>query len=384
MNAALLFIVTNCTCGWAVFYLLAEPAIFALILMVVRLRPNAAQCSPMQPSVCSPVVVRLHPSVLRSCISMCSRSCNPSCSRLQPDASQVVTDGEMCLVAGLAFQGASWLFALVSLCARFSAWRRDGKGGEGGKDGGEPGMPSHLGDGMPPGEMAPPHGTELRPQLSARGGCGGCSCGPAGLPAGYHPSSGYHPSCGMSPRGLPAPAQCYGAYAATAANPNAGYHPSAGPYGDPYAGYHPSAAHGDPHAPYAQYAPYAQHAQHAAQQATQQEQYQQQEHQQQYHDQYQQFAQQQLQQQQQQQYHHHQLQQQQQYQHGGEYGWPEAAQQQQQQHVGQQQYIGQQYAAGWAPAAPPHLASHLAQIEGEEWPSIAGAGAAIPGVSHYV
>ena len=48
MNAALLFIVTNCTCGWAVFYLLAEPAIFALILMVVRLRPNAAQCSPMQ------------------------------------------------------------------------------------------------------------------------------------------------------------------------------------------------------------------------------------------------------------------------------------------------------------------------------------------------
>ena len=39
VNAALLFIVTNCTCGWAVFYLLAEPAVFALILMVVSLQP---------------------------------------------------------------------------------------------------------------------------------------------------------------------------------------------------------------------------------------------------------------------------------------------------------------------------------------------------------
>lgn len=70
VNAALLFIVTNCTCGWAVFYLLAEPAVFALILMVVRLQPNAAQCcSPMlQPMRCSPSIFR------RSCNSMCSEA----------------------------------------------------------------------------------------------------------------------------------------------------------------------------------------------------------------------------------------------------------------------------------------------------------------------
>ena len=40
VNAALLFIVTNCTCGWSVLYLLAEPAVFALILWVVRLPPD--------------------------------------------------------------------------------------------------------------------------------------------------------------------------------------------------------------------------------------------------------------------------------------------------------------------------------------------------------
>lgn len=83
VNAALLFIVTNCTCGWAVVYLLAEPAVFALILMVVRLSAALKLCTRSAPKL------------------------QQQLSRLQPIASQVVTDGEMCLVAGLAFQAES-------------------------------------------------------------------------------------------------------------------------------------------------------------------------------------------------------------------------------------------------------------------------------------
>ena len=49
VNAALLFIVTNCTCGWAVFYLLVEPAVFALILMVVRLSAALKLCTRCAP-----------------------------------------------------------------------------------------------------------------------------------------------------------------------------------------------------------------------------------------------------------------------------------------------------------------------------------------------
>lgn len=201
INFVLLIIVLNCSYGWTLTYLLAEPVAFTWILLIV------------------------------------------------------LEDGEMCLTAGLAFQGLAWLAALLSLCMRCRNHRRNLKAGGG--DGA-----------LPP---AAPDGIELEPQGMAEGGlgCGACmgGCTARQLSARQMRGGATARAGGQytrSPRGLPPPT-AYGGGGASGGGGGAGY--GGAQYMDPA-----QLSHRAMEAQYPGGDPYQQQATYREQQATYREQ----------------------------------------------------------------------------------------------------------------